>query len=827
MNFKLFYRRYCNTPFKRLLFWSAIGFTSFVLLLFTSVYLLQDRIIQRFVHDANQHLAVRVDAPTIDVTALPNFPDVSISFSQLTIFESGKQKPDTLAHFETLYFTFNLWDLVEGNYQLHQLYAENGRVSMRTNKKGEHNFEIIKPKPNTENNSDQHFSFKLNRIRLKNVAYAYIHDQANQAYQLQLSDVVSKLIYHNQFVENTLEGSCYIEQILLGEQAYSKEKTLAINSKITYDLKGNGFTIHPSSVKIGKANFDLEGVYEGADHEYLYLKLNGKQANFQTLLAFSPTAVRKQLSKYKTRGETYFTAEMDGSLKDNRQPKISVNFGCKHVSLAHPDSNGKVENLSFSGFFSNGAQQSLSSSTLQLDSIQGLLNGQDFRGNFKLSNFKKPIVTLNVKTQQLAEDILAFYPLEAIEKATGKIAVDLQLSGDLTSIWNFKATGAFSLKGLSVKVASYPNTVLIDTSFVELKTQQLVIHPSHGKIGDSDFMASGNIKFWNKLLSGDWMAIQPKLNLTSQKLDFNQLIPKNSGEVKIEGQTSNSYTFPQFDLKLDIQELIYDQWMPKQVKGSIKSAAAGQLRFSNLAAQLLEGNVTLNGLLELDQTSSLYAGSAEMAGINVKTLFQQFNDFDLDAISYKNLEGKLNAYVSAQLIFDQEWNVKWELMDAVIAGNIRQGKLINYEPMERLALFMHNKNLESISFSELTDTIFINHNTLTLPKMQIHSSVGELFISGTQVIDGPMEYHLQVPLKNFKKPDKDEAFGAIEDDGLGNGSLFLVIKGTTTDYKIAYDKKEVITKIKDDLKKEKKEFSSLFKKKQKEKQVGLKKDYFR
>jgi hypothetical protein len=98
--------------------------------------------------------------------------------------------------------------------------------------------------------------------------------------------------------------------------------------------------------------------------------------------------------------------------------------------------------------------------------------------------------------------------------------------------------------------------------------------------------------------------------------------------------------------------------------------------------------------------------------------------------------------------------------------------------------------------------------------MEIKSNVSNISVLGTHSFNQEMDYKLAVPLKNFKKKqDKDEAFGAIEEDNKGNSILFLTVKGTTSNYKIAYDTKRTGKKIKEDLKKEKKELEQLFKKK--------------
>ena len=48
--------------------------------------------------------------------------------------------------------------------------------------------------------------------------------------------------------------------------------------------------------------------------------------------------------------------------------------------------------------------------------------------------------------------------------------------------------------------------------------------------------------------------------------------------------------------------------------------------------------------------------------------------------------------------------------------------------------------------------------------MDIRSNVTTLQLSGTHSFDQHIDYRVVAPLRNKKKVDPDEAFGAIEDD---------------------------------------------------------------
>ncbi|HTJ51583.1 MAG TPA: hypothetical protein VL443_19120, partial [Cyclobacteriaceae bacterium] len=83
-------------------------------------------------------------------------------------------------------------------------------------------------------------------------------------------------------------------------------------------------------------------------------------------------------------------------------------------------------------------------------------------------------------------------------------------------------------------------------------------------------------------------------------------------------------------------------------------------------------------------------------------------------------------------------------------------------------------------------------------------------------------------LRNKKKIDTDEAFGAIEESSGGQTKIFLKIIGTTDNYEVKLDKEATKKKIMSDLKKEAKELKEAFQSRgaKKKKEVELQKDEY-
>jgi len=90
--------------------------------------------------------------------------------------------------------------------------------------------------------------------------------------------------------------------------------------------------------------------------------------------------------------------------------------------------------------------------------------------------------------------------------------------------------------------------------------------------------------------------------------------------------------------------------------------------------------------------------------------------------------------------------------------------------------------------------------------MHVSSDKMDMDVFGTHNFENEYNYHLNILLSDILgkklKPEKENEFGIIRDDGFGKTRIFLNIIGKGDKFEVKYDKKEVSAKIKEDVKKE-------------------------
>jgi hypothetical protein len=119
-----------------------------------------------------------------------------------------------------------------------------------------------------------------------------------------------------------------------------------------------------------------------------------------------------------------------------------------------------------------------------------------------------------------------------------------------------------------------------------------------------------------------------------------------------------------------------------------------------------------------------------------------------------------------------------------------------------MSSYFKDKNLKMVRFDTLRNKLTFKDGALTIPNMNINSSLGFMEISGKQALNMQMEYYLRIPMKMVTSVGFRMLFGkkqeevdpdqvdAIEVRDKDKKVRFMNIKitGTPDDYKIGLGK---------------------------------------
>ncbi|GJM28654.1 MAG: hypothetical protein DHS20C17_12890 [Cyclobacteriaceae bacterium] len=794
---------------KRSLFF--LGLVSLILFVAGAVLIhsYQEELVERFIGEANKGIDTPIHAGSIKASWWAQFPNVAIVLADVRIDGSLPGTTDTLAAAQKIYCTFNAWEILKGNWVVDEIHMEQGKLFLVQTELGDNNFTII----NRDTSRNRKTSaFKLDRILLDEVAVTYFDLARNQEYYLQAHEVTASLDTRDQLYNILLNGSVTSKDIVVQNYHYLTNKPMHINGELKYHQPDKKWEFLGTEIVIDQSAFLVNGYYTGSSND-LDISVKGHNTSIKTVLSLLPESISNKYNKYQSKGEIYFEARLNGSVADGSNPQTTIDFGCKNASFFHPEYKKGIEGVYLTGKYHSDNVTKLSTATLSLNGIKGVMEEQAFSGNLKIRNLEKYHIDGDFKGTFDLDSWHQFLPQSEVTAANGTMKVDISFSGPVNylksaaSMDKFKTSGEIFVENMSFSLERNSLPFEHFNGHFLFNGRDLAISDFKGNIGNSDFQING---FFRNIIAFVFSKNQPigiEADLQANTLDLDELLTGNTKDLDKTVVGKQSYTSFEINPRLalifncNVDQLKFRRFRGHQIKGNLRIsnqvAHGEQISFNTMG-----GKIVMNGRVDgrikdhiRVQTKSSYEG------IYIDSLFYVFENFRQDFLEDHHLNGQAFADIDTYMAFDEY--LRFKSPDLVVDAGliIENGELNEFEPLQKLSTYVDSQDLRHLKFADLKNNIQIKDRKIFLPNMVVQSNLTTIAVNGTHTFDQLINYRLKVPIKSTKK-DKDEYFGALEDDG-SSTNLFLKITGNTKDYQVVYDKEAVKDKIKQDLREEK------------------------
>ena len=817
---------------KRYLFYFMLALGIALSAFVASIFLFKDQIIRQFVAEANKSLGTPVKIGKIDVSAWSAFPNLAIEFSDVYIEDShpGNYPLLTAAKVSFLLNPLEVW---EGNYSIKGLRVQQSETNLKINAEGISNYIILKS--DTETKDRKGIQFDLRNVRLSGTRVSYHDLSRGQHHAFTSENLTASIRATHQLYYIAAAGQVTIEKIGIQKQELLNMKSFDITADLVYNHLEKDLRINPSLLTLRGSPFDITGTYQFKDRNLIDIHCDGKDTDIQTLLSLLPEHISGPLARYESDGEVYFGLDLKGEISKNRSPSLAIRFGCSQTTLFHPTYQSRIENANLEGSFATPSLTNLNDAVLYLKNVSGDLNGRSFQTNLAIRNLTNPYVSFVFKGDLDASSLVNLYPLKEIKELTGDIGIDFSLEGKTellkkkATAQQVKASGTVDMRHLSFLVGERNIRFENWSGVLGFNNNDLALSNVRGKLENSDFTLNGSFKNIITFLLFDNQPIGIETDLKADVIDLDQLFEMSFGK-----QNTPDYHFSisphlYLNFNCDIKSLHYKRFRSSGLTGNLliknQTAVARQIHF-----RAMGGSLQWNGIVDAKNNNAIdVVTSFKLNGVHLDSAFYVFENFRQDFIEDKHLKGQAYADVELEMTLNEKLGLIPETLIANISTTIKNGELNNFEPLHKLDKYLDDDGLDRLRFANLTNDIHIENKTVYVPQMEISSNVTTIQVSGTHTFDQRIDYRVIAPLRNRKKIDPDEAFGAIEDSGSGKSKIFLRITGTAKDYRIAYDTEAVKKKIVSDLKKEVTELKEAFRLKgvKKKKELELESDdYF-
>jgi hypothetical protein len=207
--------------------------------------------------------------------------------------------------------------------------------------------------------------------------------------------------------------------------------------------------------------------------------------------------------------------------------------------------------------------------------------------------------------------------------------------------------------------------------------------------------------------------------------------------------------------------------------------------------------------------------SSSFSNLEIRDVFRSFNNFGQDFLTEKNIAGSISGESEFLASLNSDFSINTSDIVSENSFTIRDGELNNFQPLIEVSKFLKIDKMDQIQFSNISNTILINNNMITIPGMDIRSNALNIQASGQHSFDKTYEYHLATRLSEllFNKaknnPDREFNIALDQDD---RRIIFLILFDEGEGMMIEFDEEQALKKIREDLRNEKQELRDVFRK---------------
>lgn len=802
----------------RFVFWLAFILVVLLITAISLVYIYEDDVKAIIIKELNKNLnaEIRLDPKNIDLTIVKTFPDCALEFKDIACMEAIKsEKRDTLVFAKSLQLKFDIKDLWNKKYDIKKIKMMDAFCRLKVSSKGKPNY-IVWKEPSVGSkldtiSSNDSLKFNLEQIEFVNVDMSYIDLEYKVRTQFNMKQVDLSGNFSDTDYELKGEGDLYVNKVSVKKMDYIKNKN--VKYKAALQVSKDLYKIKTCDIQLNKMILDTKGsIVYGDSLGEMDLDFKGKNLDIQSILSLLPESQKERIRDYKSEGNFY----VSGKMKYKTEFDLNVDFGVSNTTVIYQPKDAKLSNLNAKGKFVSTKGQTL----LELKNVSGDLMSDHFYGDMILTNFNDPFLDLKVGGTLDLDNFTKFWPIDTLTRLKGKITFNGLVKSKVEELKknvlseNASLELQASLKDLVIQFKEQKDSTNIYSCELRALDRLVEVKNLSIKKGSSDMKINGKLEgAFNYILDAN-NPLKVYGDLKSDKIVLEDFIydkkttnSSNKSEVDVPDNIN-------FILDANINALSFGKFNANQVQGNIELKNK-KILAESVNLNTMDGNATIDALLDLNGKNLEVAMHGEMVKINVSKLFSQLNNFDQETLMDNNVGGLLSASIDFSGTWDKFLEPDLNSMKATSDLQIEQGRLVDFKPLESLAKFVDINDLKSIKFSSLQSRVEISKSIITIPKTAIKNSALNIDLWGTHSFNNEIDYHIQLLIGEYlnkkRKHDADDEFGLVENDPENRRSAFILMTGTVDKPVIKYDRKGMKQKIKEDIKNEKQNLKSILK----------------
>jgi hypothetical protein len=729
------------------------------------VYTHKEEILKSVTSQLNEDLNGKLTIKRMEPSLIRGFPGISVSLEDVLLRDSlwSVHKHDLLKA-KTVFVAINAFSILSGSASIRDIQLNGAVIYMLTDSMGVRNTNIFKKKGPSDDKGGM--SKKINRVTLNNVKFTIEDQQKHKLFKFDIinfrgyidhkigawkAHVKTKTLV-NFFAFNLKKGS------------FLKDKMVDLDIDMNYNNKTEELNIPLQEIRINEDELLIGGKLNFSS-DYL-IEIQAPKILFKDARSLLSAHIISKLQVYDVKKPFEIGAVLAGKFKHGGDPLIRVNFKANDNILSTGGEN--ITNCSFTGSYTNerikGQPRKDPNSVIAFYNLTGNFYDIPFKADsIQITDLRNPVFTGKFKSGFQLEKLNKIFGGNTFQFSAGTADLNLVYKAPFNQLDKGKRY-IYGTVNVKDGAAGYKprNLILKDIRLVmNFKGEDLFLQNLKVKSGTTSLSMEAMLKNFSNFYYTDPQKIQIDWKIKSPNVNLNEFMVFLGKRMQGSNSVGNRFTrnldkmLEQASMVMDIEvdRLIYKNFQGKDLRSNITLKQSG-IFINRLSLKQGGGSLVIKGNIDQSGAVNKFNLNSRINNVNVQNLFNAFDNFGQDAITDKNLRGTFygNAAVSGSMLGDGK------IVPRSLRGNvtfdIRNGSLVNFEPMYKIGNFAFpNRDFSNIRFMNLKNTLSISQNKVTIPPMEIRSSVLNIFLSGVYSFGTGTDIEMRIPLRN---PRKDE-----------------------------------------------------------------------
>jgi hypothetical protein len=706
---------------------------------------------------------------------------------------------------EDIYLRISIPGLISGTSPIGKILIRNGEINVISDTLGNTNEYIFKTKPR----EGRQPATSLPDVELQSISATYKDPKRKKDYSGYIHKLKCSAKDNNGILDIKVNVRMLARNLSFNtlRGAYMKEKMLEGKIEAYYNRSNKDLSVSNVKLYLDNHPFYFTGLFNlDKDKGYFRLDIKSNDVMFSQASSLLTIPIQKALKPYSAMQPLNVTVKLFGKTTYQYIPKVEARVTVRDNKVITPQ--GVFENCSFDGVFSNefvkGKERDDYNSYLMLTGFTGRWENISLKSDtIIISNLIKPYLQCDVasrvdlKTLNKLVDSKTFQFL----KGTTSFKIDYKAPIFPKDSSYSNINGEININDAAIKYM--PRDITLSNCDGDLKfvNNDLLVSKLNTLIGKTQLNMRGSAVNFLSLLNVspeklvlNWKINSPQLHLDDFKPMLSASNSKKDDSPKKEGTIAKTSSridkmFSEGDMYIGLETPVmdYKTFKATGVKADVVFSPSA-IRMERVILNHAGGSMNVNGVMKNGAQKNPVSLNVYMTRMDIPQLFTAFNNFGQDAVTNKNLKGKLSADIN----FSSSITNKAELVNADSDGRIEflleGGELNNFQPIQEISQKAFKKqDFSEIKFADLKNTLELKGTTFIINSMDIRSTALNLTVEGVYDMKKGTDMFIKLPLRNLLK---SQANTDISDEGKAAHGVSLRLRAKTGDdgkLKVSWD----------------------------------------